>query len=289
MTLEGLAGRTYGPAQFVVAPAALAEFVAATGDDPRRWANHAPPGFAAAALFAVAPAFLGDPEVAPYCRSLLHAEQSFSWGRALRVGEEVAVEGTVERVRARGPLQLVTFRVQAGDPSDLWFLGVAGFVLSAEAAAASAEEAEPPLEERAACDPAGPLGLPAPGEALPPLRRSASRADLVRYAAATGDRNPIHTDHAAARAAGLPGVVAHGLLLASWFFQAAARFRPGPHPLQSARVRFRRPLRPAVPAVAGGGWWWSDPEFGPAPELEMALQQEGDDVPLATARMRVTP
>ena len=74
----------------------------------------------------------------------------------------------------------------------------------------------------------------------------------MRYAAATGDANPIHLDHQAARAAGLPGVVAHGLLLAAWFFQAAARFRGGPHPLQSARVRFRRPLRPGVAALVTG-------------------------------------
>jgi hydroxyacyl-ACP dehydratase HTD2-like protein with hotdog domain len=289
MTLEGLAGRAYGPAGFVASPAAVADFGAATGDDRGRWEHHAQPGFAAAALFAVAPAFLADPEVAPHCRSLLHAEQSFSWGRALRVGEEVMVRGTVRRVRARGPLHLVTFEVAAGDPDDLWFVGLADFVLSAEAAGESAEEEEPPFERRAACDPALPGRLPAPGEALPSLRRSASRADLARYAAATGDANPIHLDHAAARAAGLPGVVAHGLLLAAWFFQAAARFRPGPHPLESARVRFRRPLRPAVAAAVAGRRRWSDPEFGPAPELEMAIRQEGLEAPVATAGVRVTP
>jgi hypothetical protein len=195
----------------------------------------------------------------------------------------------VRRVRARGPLHLVSFKVEAGGSGGPWFLGEAEFVLSAEAAAASAEESEPPCEARAVCDPALPLDLPAPGEPLPSMRRSASRADLVRYAAATGDHNPIHTDHAAARAAGLPGVVVHGLLLASWFFQAAARFRPGTSPLQSAGVRFRRPLRPAVPVVAGGRWSWSNPEFGPAPELEMALRQQGDEAALATAWVRVTP
>ncbi len=39
-----------------------------------------------------------------------------------------------------------------------------------------------------------------------------TRADLVRYAGASGDRNPIHWSATAATAAGLPDVVAHGML-----------------------------------------------------------------------------
>ena len=38
-----------------------------------------------------------------------------------------------------------------------------------------------------------------------------SRADLVRYAAASGDFNPIHWNERFATAVGLPGVIAHGM------------------------------------------------------------------------------
>lgn len=38
-----------------------------------------------------------------------------------------------------------------------------------------------------------------------------TRADLVAYADASGDQNPIHQDEAAAKAAGLPDVIAHGM------------------------------------------------------------------------------
>jgi len=38
-----------------------------------------------------------------------------------------------------------------------------------------------------------------------------TRADLVAYAAASGDHNPIHQDEEIARAVGLPGVIAHGM------------------------------------------------------------------------------
>ena len=91
MTLAEVAGRRYGPVPFLAEPSAVAAFVAAIGDDADRWAEHAPPSFAAAALFAVAPSFLGDPEVVAETRSLIHTEQSFRWLRPLELGETVEV------------------------------------------------------------------------------------------------------------------------------------------------------------------------------------------------------
>ena len=222
----------------------------------------------------------------PHCRTLLHLEQSFSWPLSLRVGEDVGVTGAVRRVRTRGPLHLVSFEVSAGGEDGEVFYGESEFLLSAGPAASADEEEEPPSGKRVFCDAAHPGPLPAVGEALPPLRRSVSRTDLVRYAAATGDDNPIHRDHAAARAAGLPGVIAHGLLLASWFLQAAARYGPRLHPLASARVKFRRPLRPAVAATVTGRVLASG-EAGA--ELDLALEAAGGEAPLATALVRVTP
>jgi acyl dehydratase len=50
------------------------------------------------------------------------------------------------------------------------------------------------------------------GEQLPRLAVRLHRADLVRYAGASGDFNVIHWSERAARAAGLPNVIAHGML-----------------------------------------------------------------------------
>ena len=46
---------------------------------------------------------------------------------------------------------------------------------------------------------------------LPPVTSS----QLVRYAEASGDHNPIHTSVRAAEEAGLSGVIAHGMLTAA--------------------------------------------------------------------------
>jgi len=43
---------------------------------------------------------------------------------------------------------------------------------------------------------------------LPPV----TRLQLIKYAGASGDFNPIHTIDEAAEGAGLPGVIAHGML-----------------------------------------------------------------------------
>jgi len=50
------------------------------------------------------------------------------------------------------------------------------------------------------------------GLELPPLELHLTRADLVRYAGASGDLNPIHWSDRIATGAGLPGVIAHGML-----------------------------------------------------------------------------
>lgn len=275
MTLAEAVGRHYGPVPVPIVASQVASFVAATGDLPGRWDDHAPPSYAAAALFAVAPVFLGDPDVVDSTRSLIHTEQTFTWLRPLQVGETIEVEGVCREVRARGPLNLVTFGLTAGS----WLEGTATFLMSAEAAAATPEEPEPPQDARAQDDRPVPMPFPAPGEGITPMARSASRADLVRYAGASGDWNPLHWDHEAAVAAGLPGVVAHGLLMAAWLIQAAARHAPGPHPLADMRMRFRRPLRPAQQAIITG----SADEAG-----RLALSVAADGVVLVSATTRVT-
>ncbi len=46
---------------------------------------------------------------------------------------------------------------------------------------------------------------------LPPV----TRLQLIKYAGASGDFNPIHTIDEEAKKAGLPGVIAHGMLTAA--------------------------------------------------------------------------
>jgi acyl dehydratase len=226
-----LVDQRFGPHRFRVCLENVADFVSATGDDSKRWVEAAPPGFVAAALFVVAPDLLSQFSE----RSVIHGEQTFTWHGPLGIETDLDVSGTVSRVRERGGVYFVSFDLEVAGPEGVIAEGSAMFLVSGESTPVNgAEEViEPsPLDD----------GQPGPGQV------SASRADLVRYAAATRDWNPIHWDHDAAVAAGVSGVVVHGLLQASWAFAAASHLRPGNSPLRSAKVRFRSPLPPATPA-----------------------------------------
>ena len=52
------------------------------------------------------------------------------------------------------------------------------------------------------------------GDTAPVLSHTLSRTDLVEYAGASGDFNPMHTDDVAAKEAGMPGVFGHGMFSA---------------------------------------------------------------------------
>lgn len=243
MTLESLEGVTYGPHRFRTCREKVGEYVAATLDDATRWVDHAPPGIAGAILFAVTGDLLAD--AGDSARSIIHGEQSFTWHTPIPVEADLEVSGTVGRIRTRGPVAFVGFDLSVvGDDGPI-VDGTSTFLMSGDAppAGTAEEEPEPAPDHRGPLDP-----LPSdPGAG--PVARSASRADLVRYAAASRDWNAIHWDHDAAVAAGLPGIVVHGLLQSAWVCAVAASGFAGPRPLAEAKFRYRAPLRPGVPAT----------------------------------------
>ena len=52
------------------------------------------------------------------------------------------------------------------------------------------------------------------GDSLPGVTKpEITQLQLIKYAGASGDFNPIHTIPEAARQAGLPGTIAHGMLI----------------------------------------------------------------------------
>jgi acyl dehydratase len=65
------------------------------------------------------------------------------------------------------------------------------------------------------------------GDALPSLTLPAlDRTTLALYAGASGDHNPIHIDIDAARRAGLPDVIGHGMLSMAWLGRLVTNWAP---------------------------------------------------------------
>jgi len=75
-----------------------------------------------------------------------------------------------------------------------------------------------------------------------------TRADLVAYAGASGDHNPIHQDEAVARSVGLPGVIAHGMYTMALAARAVEAWFPGAE-VVSFGCKFTNPV--VVPAEGG--------------------------------------
>lgn len=69
-----------------------------------------------------------------------------------------------------------------------------------------------------------------------------TRRDLVRYAGASGDFNPIHWNERVATEVGLPGVIAHGMLTMGLAARAVTAWAGDPGALVEYTVRFGRPV-----------------------------------------------
>ncbi|XVS63985.1 MaoC family dehydratase [Actinosynnema sp. CA-299493] len=80
------------------------------------------------------------------------------------------------------------------------------------------------------------------GDELPPLSIRITRADLVRYAGASGDFNPIHWNERFAREVGLPGVIAHGMLTMALAARVVTEWAGDPGAVVRYGVRFGRPV-----------------------------------------------
>jgi acyl dehydratase len=81
------------------------------------------------------------------------------------------------------------------------------------------------------------------GDEAPSVTHKLTRTDLVMYAGASGDFNPMHTDETAAQAAGLPSVFGHGMFTMGLLGTALTDY-VGVGNLKSYKVRFTKQTWP---------------------------------------------
>ena len=103
-----------------------------------------------------------------------------------------------------------------------------------------------------------------------------TRTDLVKYAGASGDFNPIHWNEAFATGVGLPGVIAHGMFTMALAGRALATWAGQPHAVVEFGVRFTRPVVVRVHAAtcsnpSAGNWRGSLPRV--RDRLSLMLRQ----------------
>jgi acyl dehydratase len=80
------------------------------------------------------------------------------------------------------------------------------------------------------------------GTALPSQSFPVRRIDLVRYAGASGDFNPIHWNERFAKSVGLPDVIAHGMFTMATAIRVVTDWVGDPASVLDYGVRFTKPV-----------------------------------------------
>ena len=99
------------------------------------------------------------------------------------------------------------------------------------------------------------------GYEFPPLEKEEiTHTQLVKYAGASGDFNPIHTVVPFAEEVGLNGAIAHGMLVMGFIGEATGTWFPDQE-LVELDVRFKAMSRPGEAITISGGIVEEQPEY----------------------------
>ncbi len=123
------------------------------------------------------------------------------------------------------------------------------------------------------------VGMIPPARTFGPL----ALADLVRYAGASNDFQPLHFDEAFARSAGFRGPIVHGMLSAGLLGTYLGDWL-GVESVRRFRVRFHQPVAMGATVTATGSVLSID---GGRAEIELTLTAAGVRVVSATATVEL--
>ncbi|HEX9824724.1 MAG TPA: MaoC family dehydratase [Actinomycetota bacterium] len=117
------------------------------------------------------------------------------------------------------------------------------------------------------------------GEELPERSNTVDRAQLVMYAGASGDFNPIHWNDDFAKMVGLPGVIAHGMFNMALVARVVTDWVGDPSAVRKLSVQFRKEVRPEEKIVAKGRIAEKDDEARTVRiELWAEVDRDGDTI-----------
>lgn len=220
---------------------ALAYAMASEDANPRYFApgsSPASPLLASRMLKDVLEGVLLHPSVGMNLLKMVHAEQSFRFVEPLRVGMTLSSRARVRGFRkvSSGTLMDIDVSLFEGEKlvvegASVMFLRGGGSGKGGGRPASEPELVVPPLEEVA--------------------RMKVLKDQPTRYAAASGDYNPIHRKNWAAKMAGFKAPIAHGLCVMSMVTGKLIHLYAGGDPTMVRRiaVRFSKPAYPGKELV----------------------------------------
>jgi len=129
------------------------------------------------------------------------------------------------------------------------------------------------------------------GQELPRSSRWVTREDVIAYAKASGDHNPLHLDDEVARAAGFDRVIAHGMYTMGTLVSWLVEWLGDPSALIRLHVNFRAPVHVEEHIVCGGRVRSLDPDRRVAVlEVWVTLDRDGvTEWPIRKSEAEIRP
>lgn len=266
-----LVGKRYDAQTYEVTADAIHAYAAATnevnpaftGPDPV-----APPAFLAVPMFNTLAGALFDPELEVNFTRLVHGQQDHWLHVPIRAGDLLTVEGRLDIVEVKETGERFGVHGSLGNPEGVT-VAEAGSVMFIRGTGSRPKPS---------------AGTGAPGEQPPApeyVFETSERVDedqTFRYAEASGDHNPIHLDPEFAKgAAGLPGIIVHGMCTMAFAARAVLDALCGSDPARLAHVgvRFSRPVFPGQ-TLTTRGWKPDRPEADGAGTAVYAFETLND-------------
>jgi len=232
MLNAALAGKRYPASTYEVTAGAIRQYAQATNDlNPVVNSDHpvAPPAFPCVMGIDQLNQVMYDPELGVNMAMLVHARQEHRIFEPIRAGDLLEVATRLEEVDLADTGHTFTVATSltkqesrlVGEARSTMFIRRTGTIK-------------------------GPPDKTEPGETLFEATEQVAEDQAARYAEASGDHNPIHLDRAAAREAGFPGVILHGMCTMAFACKAMVDNLAGGDPSRVGRiaVEFSRPVFP---------------------------------------------
>jgi acyl dehydratase len=229
------------PVEFPVEAERIAAYAAATNDPI---AGHAS-GELAPPVFAIVPAFqaLATASItvipAELLMRILHGEQDFHFHAPIRPGVTLTTRAAPIGIRRRSSGVTVVCKGETRDAGSGELLVeqyMTSFVRGAQTGEDAGEEAPEHAFDEVLRD----------REPERTVEQTFDSDQTYRYSKASGDPMPIHLDENVAKAAGLPGIIIHGLCTMAFTSVAVIQGScpDDPTRLRRLAVRFARPVQP---------------------------------------------
>ncbi|MGH3665308.1 MAG: FAS1-like dehydratase domain-containing protein [Egibacteraceae bacterium] len=264
-------GHVYPSYRYEVSREKVREYALATGvTDPACSAETgdvvAPPTFAA--CFTVTRGgggMFADPELGAH-PNLVHGSQSYAFHRPVRVGDVLECRPRIADIQVRGRMDLLTLEIECvnadgGEPV-VTSRGTIIFFNSDPPATAppspSPADPHPPATAPPSRSPGRAERMPRlheveVGTRIPPVQQTLDQAQLIAYAGASGDLNPLHWEpEFAARVSPTGRIIAHGMLNMGIVSRVVTEWAGGPEKVASLEASFRAPCPVGATVTFGG-------------------------------------